>query len=162
MYLQIIIIGIQILILLFAYFSLNYMKEKGKNQATKEDIGDITRQVEKIKQSSIDEYERIKMKRILYQELLVSMGVFISGRNASNSQKEQFLNAYSNAWLWASDDVLTALNHFIKRSVDKYNKLCTEEETRIAFNAVIIEMRKDAGFQNTQVDANDYQFVSFV
>ena len=35
----------------FKHYFLSYFSEKGKNQATKEDIGNITREIESIKHS---------------------------------------------------------------------------------------------------------------
>jgi hypothetical protein len=152
---------INLLILLFIAFNFNYMKEKGKNQATKEDITDITHKVEQVKQESRDEYDRIKTKRQVYQNLLISMGVFLSGRNSSEEVKSEFLDNYANSWLWASDSVLDALNMFIDCGVRKYKGLATEEELKDAYRLVVIEMRKDAGFQNTVITSKNFEFVSF-
>ncbi|WP_162139888.1 hypothetical protein [Limisalsivibrio acetivorans] len=137
------------------------MKEKGKNKATKEDIAYITNKVEQVKQESIDEYDRIKKKRQVYQNLLISMGVFLSGRSSSEDTKSEFLNNYANSWLWASDSVLTALNDFVVCSVNKYHGSATEDEQEQAYRSVVIEMRKDAGFQYTEINRDAFEFVSF-
>ena len=63
-----ILIGLQVLILLgigslflFRKYLFSYSSEKGKNLATKEDIGDITRKVEDVKTGYITEIERLKV-----------------------------------------------------------------------------------------------------
>jgi len=152
---------INLLVLLFIAFNFSYMKEKGKNQATKEDIADITHKVEQVKQKNMDEYDRIKTKRQVYQNLLISMGVFVSDRSSSEEIKSEFLNNYANSWLWASDSVLTALNGFIVCSINKYHGSATEDEQKQAYRLVVIEMRKDAGFKDTEINRDAFEFVSF-
>lgn len=63
-----ILIGLQVLILLgvgsifmFRKYLFSYSSEKGKNLATKEDIGDITRKVEEVKTGYVTEIERLKV-----------------------------------------------------------------------------------------------------
>ena len=63
-----ILIGLQVLILLgigslflFRKYLFSDASEKGKNLATKEDIGDITRKVEDVKTGYITEIERLKV-----------------------------------------------------------------------------------------------------
>jgi hypothetical protein len=63
-----ILIGLQVLILLglgciflFRKYLFSYSSEKGKNLATKEDIGDITRKVEEVKTEYVTEVERLKV-----------------------------------------------------------------------------------------------------
>ena len=63
-----ILIGLQVLILLgvgciflFRKYLFSYSSEKGKNLATKEDIGDITRKVEEVRNGYVTEVERLKV-----------------------------------------------------------------------------------------------------
>lgn len=63
-----ILIGLQVLILLgvgsifmFRKYLFSYSSEKGKNLATQEDIGDITRKVEEVKTGYVTEIERLKV-----------------------------------------------------------------------------------------------------
>lgn len=63
-----ILIGLQVVILLgigslylFKKYLFSYSSEKGKNLATKEDIGDITRKVEEVKTGYVTELERLKV-----------------------------------------------------------------------------------------------------
>lgn len=77
--------------------------------------------------------------------------------------KERFHAAYAAAWLWASDSVLVALNHFIALQVKRAaNPASVDQSTmKNAYTAIVIEMRKDVGFGSTVVPGSDYQFVQF-
>ncbi len=77
--------------------------------------------------------------------------------------KERFHAAYAAAWLWASDSVLVALNHFIALQVKRAaNPASVDQSTmKSAYTAIVIEMRKDVGFGSTVVPGSDYQFVQF-
>lgn len=55
-----ILLGISSLFL-FRKYLFSYSSEKGKNLATKEDIGDITRKVEEVKTGYVTEIERLKV-----------------------------------------------------------------------------------------------------
>ena len=66
---DLIVIGMQILVLLgigslFLYrkYLFSYSSEKGKNLATKEDVGDITRKVEEVRTEYLSEIERLKVE----------------------------------------------------------------------------------------------------
>jgi hypothetical protein len=72
MNIELISLIIEILILLgigslfiFQQYLNSYSKEKGKNLATKEDISDITKQVEAIKSANASDIERIKVDLLL-------------------------------------------------------------------------------------------------
>jgi len=56
------IIIIQIVIILGIAFLSHYFQDKGKNLATKEDIGQITREVEKARSQYTSELERLKVE----------------------------------------------------------------------------------------------------
>jgi hypothetical protein len=67
-YMDLILIGLQVLVLLgigslflFRKYLFSYSSEKGKNLATKEDVGDITRKVEEVKTGYVSEIERLKV-----------------------------------------------------------------------------------------------------
>ena len=150
----------------------SYMKEKGKNAATKEDIEDITQIIESIKQSNAKDIEQLKSnlsnedkilekRREVYEDIVESLRLFISGHSANDKQKNHFYSAYSKAWLWAPDAVLNALNHFLDAQVSIANNFGSIDQTtaKALYEKVIIEMRKDVGFENTT--ENKYRFVAF-
>lgn len=152
----------------------SYVAEKGKNAASKEDLAHLTELVEGAKALHTSEIERLKAtllaegqvterRRRVYEEMCAAMRVFVSGHGATAEAKERFHSAHAAAWLWASDSVLTALNHFIELQVQHTAHPGSVDQPRMksAFTAVVLAMRKDVGFASTAVAASDYQFVQF-
>ena len=152
----------------------SYVSEKGKNKASKEDLARLTELVESVKALHVSEIERLKAtllaegqiaerRRRIYEEMCVALRVFIAGHGETLEAKERFHAAHAAAWLWASDDVLAALNHFIELQVQHsaHSGSIDQPRMRSAYTAVVFAMRKDAGFANTVVAASDYKFVQF-
>jgi len=152
----------------------SYIAEKGKNAASQEDLAQLTDIVEKAKSFHASELERVKAelfsegqvterRRRIYEEMCSALRVFIAGHGCTTEVKERFHAAYAAAWLWASDDVLRALNHFVELQVQLgVNQGSVEEiEQKNAYAAVILAMRQDAGFSGTGIKASNYQFVRF-
>lgn len=152
----------------------SYVAEKGKNLASKEDLAHLTNLVESVKSLHTSELERLKAdllaesqiterRRRVYEEMCIALRVFISGHGGSPEIKERFHAAYAAAWLWASDSVLGALNHFVALQVQR----ATDPESvdqpilKDAYTNIVIEMRKDVGFGGTVASGSDYQFVQF-
>ena len=151
-----------------------YIAEKGKNAASKEDLAHLTGIVEGTKALHTAEIERLKAmltaegqvlerRRRVYEEMCSALRVFISGHEATPEAKERFHAVYAGAWLWASDQVLTALNRFIELQVQHAANPAgvTQQQLKTAYADVVVAMRKDAGFPATGVAANDYHFVQF-
>ena len=160
--------------LLLRGFLPSYVAEKGKNAASKEDLAHLTELVESVKSLHSAEIERLKAtlvsegqvterRRRVYEEMCAALRVFISGHGATPEAKERFHAAYAAAWLWASDGVLTALNRFIELQVlhSAQPGAVTQEHLKGTYAAVVIAMRKDAGFPDTVAEAGDYKFVQF-
>ncbi|TFJ91699.1 hypothetical protein [Lentibacillus salicampi] len=154
-----------------------YLKEKGKNLATREDIGAITEKVESIRLQTneelellrtdlIDESEALVRKRDVYERLSGAMRIFIQGQfpDQETGQKRQqdFLDSYAAAWLWASDDLIRSLNTFILMNmrVPAENNPHQQKLKNAYFN-VLLQMRKDAGFYDTELGLDDLVFVQF-
>ena len=167
-----------IVIGIFTLYGKNYLTsyftEKGKNLASKEDIHEITDKVEKIKSQYLADLERVKSnlqaestllqkRRQVYEDIAGALRVFISGHQQDQTAKEKFLQAYATAWLWAPDNVLTALNEFLKKQVlfAQQPSAALQTDLKALYASCIIEMRKDAGFPQTQVPTADFQFVTF-
>jgi hypothetical protein len=154
-----------------SYFP-NYLKEKSKNKATKEDIQHITTQIESVKQSNSIEIEKIKSnilnedkllekRRDVYEEIVSSLKIFIAGHVATEEHKSEFHAACSKAWLWAPDSVLIALNQFIDAQVflAKETTEAGQLTAKKQYQNVVLEMRKDVGFSTTTEEK--FRFVTF-
>ena len=163
----------------------SYLKEKGKNLATKEDIGGITAEIERTKITYASELERTKnelqggierlkadlqqhseaitKRREVYHEIVKSIGVLTSSRAYTPEQKDKFLDDYSTLWLWAPDEVITAINTILDQMRVLYEKpgSIPQEELKRAYSTFILEMRKDTGYPNTKLQHDSYRFVSF-
>ena len=154
-----------------------YLKQKGENLATRQDIGEITDVVEGIRRDYHEEIERLRVKlgvateamvrrRDVYERLTGSMRIFIQGQfpdaNARSRRQQDFLDAYAASWLWAPDELIRAVNEFVQMNqretaVDN----ARQRELKSAFFRVLLEMRKDAGFEDTGLDLDDLLFVQF-
>ncbi|MCO4209671.1 hypothetical protein [Aeromonas hydrophila] len=150
----------------------SYMREKGKNTATKEDLQDITEIVESIKQLNAEEIEKLKSALIkedkllekrkdVYEEIVESLGLFIAGNDNKPIHQNRFQSAYSKAWLWAPDSVLGALNNFLDAQIMIASNPDHIEQATVKnlYENIVIEMRKDVGFSNTE--QNGFRFFTF-
>lgn len=159
--LVIIVVGI---IFLFRRFYLpSYLSKKGENLATKEDIADITKKIEEVKIEFASQTHTLVKKRGTYEKIISGMRVFIEGHSASEQEKNQMLEAYSIAWLWANDEVLKRLNHHlalqIKRTLDPNS--VNQEKLKKSYTDCILEMRKDSGYSDTNLEGQDFHFIKF-
>ena len=111
------------------------------------------------------EQERLNQKRNVYATLISSMAIFLNNRVDQNSEaqyKQTFLHAYDAAWLWANDEVLTALSAFLQYNMNKNlgNEWNVDIEKEL-FAKCILEMRKDIGFKKTKLKSGEYKFINF-
>jgi hypothetical protein len=161
--------------LLLHKFLSPYLAEKGKNAALKEDVKQLTDQVENVKaqyaaqleslrSSLAGEAQALERRRGAYEDMCAGLRVFVQGHGGGDpAAKERFHAAHATAWLWASDDVLTALNRYLDASVESSRQpgAVTQARLKDSYGAIMIAMRKDAGFSDTHMLAQDYQFVQF-
>ena len=152
----------------------SYFSEKGKNLATKEDIASITHDIERVKTQYLGEIERLKSslaaenlalekRRKVYEEIAASLRVFVAGHNAGDDTKNHFLAVYASAWLWAPDELVRALNAFLEVQVSHAATPGTvpQDSMKRAYAEVMLAMRRDAGFADSNVQAAEYKFVQF-
>ena len=151
----------------------SYLTEKGKNLATKEDIDEITNKIERVKTLYVSEIEKLKAelqnesqvlgrRRDVYDNIAKSLSVFISGRADTEEQKKKFLEAYASTWLWAPDPVIKSLNTFIDLVTTSSSPKTPEQNSRkAAYATCLLEMRKDVGFPETELNHDAHRFVSF-
>ena len=167
-------VGLAVASFIYSRYLPSYFAEKGKNLASKEDLAQLTDLVEKVKASHVAELERVKAalfsegqiterRRRVYEDVCAALKIFIAGHSQTPQAKERFHEAYAAAWLWASDDVLDALNHLVKLLIrhGASQGFAEQNEQKEAYTTVILAMRKDVGFSGTGVQARDYQFVQF-
>lgn len=124
--------------------ALTYFKEKGKNLATKEDIKELTQQVEAVKFEFENKGQMQTHQRQLYAELAASTRIFLPGTAVTVEAQDRFLASYNTAWLWASDKVLDALNEFLQEQVKHAAGAHNQEELKDSYSRFIVSMRNDA------------------
>jgi len=154
---------VNLIALLLVLFLKSYASEKGKNLATKQDIAVITDKVEGIKTKYESESKLIQIRRRLFEQVADSLRVFVAGHPSDTNSKDRFLTSYANTWLWAPDNVVKALNEFLylqRQFVAKPGSV-PQENLKKAYTKCVIEMRKHAGFPDTDLSDKDYQFVQF-
>jgi hypothetical protein len=139
-----------------------YAKTKGQNLATKEDIAEITDQVERVRAAITAESALLERRRNVYGRIANALRIFIAGHGATSEQRQDFHSAYSECWLWAPDDILDALNAFIRMQQEyTAGQGRGQGELKAAFVQIMLRMRRDVGFAQSHADANAYVFVQF-
>jgi hypothetical protein len=148
---------------IFRNYLPNYFSKKGENLATKEDVAEITKQIEQVKLEFTDKSQILLKKRETYEKITHGMQIFIEGHSAGDTERKSTLEAYSIAWLWASDKVIKKFNHHIdlqiKRTLNK--ELVSQEELKQSYSDCILEMRKDSGNSDTELEEQDFRFIKF-
>lgn len=173
-FLAIFISSANFLILILAIFIPNYIKQKATNKAQKEDLEELTNIVEQNKVIYAAKIEQLRAelqlvgdgterRRKIYERLAASLQIFIQSEQHSKEENiliaKEFYSSYAAAWLWASEEVLEALNVFLQSEADAKVKAVPMKERKQKFTNVMLAMRKDAGFKDTNVA--EYQFVGF-
>lgn len=102
---DIVIIGLEIVIGLLSAYLLYYARQKGKNQADKEDLKKLTEVVEDIKKKNNEEIELLKAKLSILTDKKVQL---------FSEEKEALIIFFSqlNKWIWESLNLyLNEYNH---------------------------------------------------
>lgn len=105
----------------------------------------------------------LKKRREIHEEIAKSLRIFISGHESGQDEKRKFLNSYALAYLWAPDAVVELLNEFLRLQISyKANtEEISQEKMKKTYVQCILEMRKTAGFPDTKIEEDKYQFVTF-
>ena len=106
------------------------------------------------------EQELLIRRRNVYAKLALSMRVFLnSGAPSPNDKKTDFLQAYDEAALWASEEVITEIANFLDLLTKHASNGAVDQQTlKAAFVNCITAMRRDCGFPTSQYQ---HRVVSF-
>ncbi|GAB3427908.1 hypothetical protein [Niabella aquatica] len=99
--------------LAYMLFLQSYVKEKGKNMATKQDIEVITTKVEAVKYEFSSKSKFVLKQREVYEKILSSMAALNTGSKVTIEENAKFKQAYFVAWAWLDDESLSLLNNFL-------------------------------------------------
>jgi hypothetical protein len=114
-----------------------------------------------LQQLSDERRDALGRKRDVYGKVAASMRVFLVGaRPATDTEKRDFLLAFDQAALWASEEVVKALGFFLEQSIKNTNQpgTVTNQEFKDAYRACLNAMRHDCGFPDTKFN---YPVVTF-
>ncbi|QDU14877.1 hypothetical protein CA11_26890 [Gimesia maris] len=129
---QFVIILIAILLWMITYFGSSYLKKKGENHATKEDVKHITHQIESVKTENQKELESFKFQII--QKIDKEKEYFDEGVNQlllfHDTCSDFYFNFLTNPFLWGPyqdqskyDDIKEALRLQIINVMKRYQRL---------------------------------------
>ncbi len=158
-----VIIAFVIIALFYKSYLTKYLDKKGENLATKEDVSEITKKIEKIKLEFASQSHTLVKKKETYERIVSSMQIFLDGHPSADKDKNQWLQVYSLAWLWANDEVLKKINdHLILQMKKTSNPDSVEQsELKESYRDCVLEMRKDCGYSNTILAGQEFLFVRF-
>jgi len=157
----------------------SYVKEKGRNLATKEDISDITSKIEGVKIEYLKESEKFKTElnkelellKISYTSLQANKVQFFSelidhlndfqfqfqqtrktpNKEKQKKQQKRTTLLFAKLFLFASDDT-------IKKWIE-IRKLPKKESDQkilfLMFTEFILALRRDIGYKDTECNAGD-------
>src|SRR5690554_4588920 len=83
----------EIIMVIFGAYLLYYVREKGKNQATKEDLKEITDTVEEVKRKYTEENELLR----------ANLNILTSKKNIMFTEEKEAIVQYFaqlNKWIW--------------------------------------------------------------
>jgi hypothetical protein len=114
-----------------------------------------------LQQLSEERRDALARKRDVYGRVVASMRVFVrSGSPTSEDEKRDFLLAFDQAALWASEEVAQSLGQFLDQSVRNTNQpgSVSNDEFKNAYRACVNAMRRDCGFPDS---AFNYPVITF-
>jgi hypothetical protein len=119
------------------------------------------RERSRIERESHAHQDALARRRDVYASLAKAMRVFLAGeRRSSEQEKKSFLEGYDLGYLWASDEVVRALQEFLGLIQQNTATPGSIPQPRLkeAYAACLCAMRRDSGFQGTPAS---YQVVNF-
>ena len=111
--------------------------------------------------------EQDSRKREVYENLINSMSIFISGRNQASDKQDLFLESYSRLWLWAPDHVIEKINIHLEDQIDmannkRKNAEIKDDDAKKSYTRAVIEMRKDLGYKSKHLTDSDFKFIAII
>ena len=108
--------------------------------------------LERERVASARESELLERRRNIYARLAVNLRIFLDSHSkSSDADKREFLSAYDEAALWASEEVAAGISRFIDLQVlhSKSPGAIPQEVLQEAYGACVVLMRKDVGYPQT-------------
>ena len=105
--------------------------------------------------------DALNRRRDVYSRLATALRVFVdSNKHPDEKEKKEFLKAYDEGCLWASEAVIQALGKLIDimQLNSKAKGMVSQSDMRAAYTECVLAMRKDSGFPDSNFE---YRFVTF-
>lgn len=181
----VILLSIGVVVLLGRKFLPTYVSEKAKNLATKEDISSITKEVENVRIQYAKELEKfradfqreLELMKINQTELQLHkteqfvkfidyFNLFFSDKKKQqaiqNNQKEKdkfnkyMLDLGVKLFFFASDSTVKKYIEWRFCTIKPKNGTVDPIELMRIYGDLILEIRKDLGYQDTKCDRSDF------
>jgi hypothetical protein len=101
-----------------------------------------------------------RFKEEKYAKLLIKLQGFVGSTTSSQLKKEFFEEQYQ-AWLYASDDVVVALNTMVRLVIENKGESPNPEEGRRVVGNIVLAMRQDL-LSKTNLDYTAFQYIDVV
>jgi len=100
----------------------------------------------------------LKFKEEKYANLLVLLQGFIGETNSRDTKKRFFEEQYKS-WVYASDDVVHAMNDLVKLLIEEKDNTPNPQKGRQVIGNIVLQMRKDL-LGETELKENDFKYTS--
>lgn len=98
----------------------------------------------------------VRFKEEKYAKLLVKLQGFV-GTTSSGQLKREFFEEQYQSWLYASDEVVEAVNHLVQLASKSRGAPPDQEAGRKAIGAVVLAIRKDL-LKTTSLSYKSFQY----
>ena len=119
------------------------------------------RLLEKQKATHASELEFLARRRDIYAKLAINMRVFLTPHEINKTdRRNEFLEAYDEAYLWSSQNVIEELGNFIdliKKNTSNPGSV-SEIDKQQAYASCLHALRIDAGHKDSNIC---YRVISF-
>jgi|ERR1700722_17128569 len=99
----------------------------------------------------------IRFKEERYAKLLVKLQGFV-GNTTSGQLKKEFFEEQYQSWLYASDEVIKALNLMVRLVIDARGSTPDREAGRKAVGEIVLAMRRDL-LRKTTLNYTAFQYI---
>lgn len=137
-------IAITVIVSIISSFVISYLKEKGKNLATKEDISDITTKIENIKQENVKEIENIKQNNQKNFDLFQKQNElhFSELKNTKDRYNSKQFEIYNTLWTslielkFSADDLWEEAT---QKNLKNFSTKVSEAKKSIEISSLLLE-----------------------
>lgn len=101
-----------------------------------------------------------RFKEEKYAKLLVKLQGFV-GLTTSAQTKREFFEEQYQSWLYASDEVVEALNRMVRLVIDNRGRTPAQEDGRKAVGEIVLAMRRDL-LHKSKLDYKAFQYIDVI